>query len=78
MEEKISALRSIVQNVYKVKTLEEGVQIMETFLNGPTCPIRANEKHIMLCRVKQCVNLTKLQFFLTNSLLRYEGNRVLK
>lgn len=76
MEAKISALRAIVQQVYVAKTLEEGAKIAVDFLNGPTCPIRAGEKHTMLTRVNGCPTLIKLQFFLTNSLLRYEGMRV--
>jgi hypothetical protein len=76
MEAKASALRAIVQQIYVAKTLEEGAKIAVDFLKSPTCPIRASENHIMLQRVNGCPTLVKLQFFLTNSLLRYEGMRV--
>jgi hypothetical protein len=76
MEHKVSDLRAIVQQVYKARTLEEGEKIILEFLQGPTCQVRQDEKVRMTLRASQCSSLLKLQTYLTNSLLRYEGMRV--
>jgi len=76
MKNKSSALRAILEPVYTAESHEEGIAIVRAFLEDPGCVIRANEKRVMLIRANQCKDLPKLQMYLTNSFLRYEGMAV--
>lgn len=70
---KSSALRAIIEKVYTATTLEEGIKITLAFLEDPKCAIWPNERHIMSYRTKTSPSLLRLQTYLTNSLLRWEG-----
>lgn len=66
-----SALEKISQEVFQVKSLQEGQSIMKNFLNESK--IKDSDKQSMIRNVEACKNLPALQRFLCNALLKFEG-----
>lgn len=66
-----SVLRAILDDVYTAKTLEAGLAIVEKLLVDS--PVREEEKRLMILHAKGCQTLVKLQTYITNSFLKYEG-----
>ena len=71
MKEKHSVLRAILNQVYQAKTLEEAFAITEKLLLGS--PLRENEKQAIIRNAEECTSLVRLQQYITNSWLKYEG-----
>ena len=66
-----SVLRAILDDVYTAKTLEAGLAIVEKLLVDS--PVREEEKRLMILHAKGCPTLPKLQQYVTNSWLKFEG-----
>ena len=64
-----STLANITEQVYSAKTAEEAKTAMINYLE--TTNVRDKKK--MIFDVSQLKNLTRIQFYFTNALLRFEG-----
>lgn len=66
-----SVLSQITEHVFTLKSLPEARQYTTDFLNGKD--INEKDKKQMLRGVAEVTSLPKLQFYLANALLKYEG-----
>lgn len=66
-----SVLQSVIQEVYSSSSLDEGKTKMLKVLDD--CKIKDADKSRMKYEIKMITNLTKLQFYCTNAMLKYEG-----
>jgi hypothetical protein len=73
MKEKSSVLRAIIDKVYVAKTFEEGMAVVKEHLENPECHIRPAEGRVIVIKANMCQSLPKLQQYLTNSFLKFEG-----
>jgi hypothetical protein len=71
MKKNISVLEKVIQDVYQSKTLEEAQNIMILFIESTK--VKEIDKRKMLIEVKNSKSLTRLQFYATNSLFKFEG-----
>lgn len=74
MKDKKSVLRAIIDQVYVAKSFEEGMKVVKEHLENPECIIRPAEGRVIIIKAQQCdPSLSKLQQYLTNSWLKFEG-----
>ncbi len=73
MKDKKSVLRAIIDQVYVVKSFEEGMKIVKEHLENPECVIRPTEGRVIIIKAQMCQTLPKLQQYLTNSWFKFEG-----
>ena len=73
MNNKISALHSIINDIYTATTLEAAMDKLEVHLKSAECPIRDSEKRIILIKARGCTKLLGLQTYMTNSFLKFEN-----
>lgn len=66
-----SVLEQVSDKVFKAKSLTEAKQIIIDFINEKK--IDGEDKKTILKNTEECKTLIKLQTYLTNSLLTYEG-----
>ena len=77
-EQRKSAFHHILNSVYESKNMDDAKKIVLDFLNDSDCPIRQNQRHLIKVNVERCSTLVKLQQYVTNSFLMYEGNGIVK
>ena len=73
MKDKKSVLRAILDGVYVAKSFEEGMKIVKDHLENPECIIRPAEGRVIVIKAQMCQSLPKLQQYITNSFLKFEG-----
>lgn len=66
-----SVLEEIIQDIYKAKNLEEGQLIMKKLIESTK--IKDEDKKKMVNEVNNQPSLTKLQFYATNCMFKFEG-----
>ncbi len=66
-----SVLEKCIQDVYQASSLEDGKEKMKKVLDE--CKIKETDKKKMLMEVEKIANLSRLQFYATNCLFKYEG-----
>jgi len=66
-----SILENIIKEIYVVKTLDEGKSKMRELLKE--CSINEDNKRKMLYELDNIASLSKLQFYATNAMFKYEG-----
>lgn len=66
-----SVLEAVSQPVFNAKTLDEGKRIITDYIEQKK--INGEDKVTILKNVNECRTLVKLQTYLCNSLLTYEG-----
>lgn len=77
-EQRKSAFHHILNSVYESKNMDDAKKIVLDFLNASDCPIRQNQRHLIKVNVERSLTLVKLQQYVTNSFLMYEGNGIVK
>ena len=71
-----SVLEQIISDVYKMTDVNEAKKFIENFLEEKK--IDNVTKNQMLQNISEIKSMLKLQFYMTNSLLRFEGMSVNK
>lgn len=71
-----SVLEQIINDVYKMTDVNEAKKFIENFLEEKK--IDNVTKSQMLQNISEIKSMLKLQFYMTNSLLRFEGMSVNK
>ena len=71
-----SVLEQIINDVYKMTDVNEAKNFIENFLEEKK--INDVTKKQMLQNISEIKSMLKLQFYITNSLLRFEGMSVNK
>ena len=71
-----SVLEQIISDVYKMTDVNEAKKFIENFLEEKK--IDNVTKSQMLQNISEIKSMLKLQFYITNSLLRFEGMSVNK
>jgi hypothetical protein len=71
-----SVLEQIINDVYKMTDVNEAKKFIENFLEEKK--IDNVTKSQMLQNISEIKSMLKLQFYITNSLLRFEGMSVNK
>lgn len=66
-----SVLQTIIKEIYGAKDLEEGKAKMKLLLDQ--VQIKQQDKQKMIYETNNIGSLTKLQFYATNAMLKYEG-----
>lgn len=66
-----SIFEQISSQVFSMTNLEEAKSFISEFVNGKE--IKVEDKTLILSSIKPITNMTKLQSYLCNSLLKYEG-----
>lgn len=66
-----SKLRPIVNEIFTAKELEPAKKLLSDFISTST--IKASEKSKMLLKIRQIESLQKLQYYVANSMLYFEG-----
>lgn len=66
-----SILEEISENVFSAKTLQNGKDIIINFINQKN--IDSIDKNTILKNVNECKTLIRLQTYICNSLLAFEG-----
>lgn len=61
----------IITQVYKSSSLEDGIKIMKDTINAHA--INVPDKQKMLNELQSIPTLQRLQFYVTNLMLKYEG-----
>lgn len=64
-----STLTQITEQIYSAKTAQEAKQTMINYLETTN----VKDKKKMIWDVSQLNNLTRIQFYFTNALLKFEG-----
>lgn len=77
-EERISALRVILERVYTAPDREAALKILTDYLGQSDCAIPPGQRRTMLIYANRCQSMTSLQTYITNSFLYYEGNSTIK
>lgn len=77
-EQKESALRPVLDQVYTAPDKETALKILTDYLNGSDCVIPKSQRKSMLVFANRCATITTLQTYVTNSFLYFEGNGVTK
>ena len=78
MSHNTSSLRSILNDVYTSKSLEEASSKLTVYLDSDTCAIRKTEARRIRIKASMCKSLLQLQQYVTNSFLKFEGYAVMK
>ena len=77
MATKSSVLKVIMEAIYETTSYEHAMGILKTRLDDPSCSILGSDKRKIMMKALQCdPSLTKLQQYLTNSWLFFEGMSV--
>jgi len=66
-----SVLEKIIQKVYSTNDLEEGKKLMSGFISETK--IKDTDKNKMLYEIENIPTITRLQFYATNAMFKFEG-----
>lgn len=74
MKTKTSVLKAIMEEIYTAPNYDIGMVTLRARLEDADSPIRDGEKRMIMMKAQQCEpSLPKLQQYLTNSWLKFEG-----
>ena len=71
-----SIFEQIASQVFNMKDKDEAKRFITEFVNSKG--IKDEDKHIIITNVNACPNMYKIQNYICNSLLKYEGMGVQK
>ena len=66
-----SVLEQIAENVFTMKCPNQAKQFITEFINGKD--INEKDKYLIISNVNACKNMYKIQSYICNALLKYEG-----
>jgi len=72
-EAKKSVLRAILDDVYVAKNYDDAMLAIMNRLGDPNCIIRGPDAKLIVTKAQMCLSLPKLQQYITNSFLKFEG-----
>ena len=71
MKEKASFFTSIMNEFYAMQDFDQAKAYITSYVKDSS--INPTSKHTILIRISQIYNLTELQKYVTNSMLKYMG-----
>ena len=69
-----SIFEQIAEQVFKMTDVNKAKQFITEFVDGKG--IKDEDKKVILSNVSECKNIIRLQTYICNSLLKYEGMSV--